>query len=129
MLRVRSFVASVIVASACATGVAAAQSPPGGPPWQPKDAAAALKLALADNPEPVLAVVGACERAIRAGNKIIFCGNGGTLRLPHVGSEVLVALGEIDLDVAHAFRNRGEASGADHVVGQVCEETPDQVHP
>jgi D-sedoheptulose 7-phosphate isomerase len=39
---------------------------------------AALKLELAADPAPVLAVVGACERAIRAGNKLLFCGNGGS---------------------------------------------------
>jgi hypothetical protein len=46
MSRMRCLAASVIAASACATGVAAAQSPPGGPPFEPKDAAAARKIAL-----------------------------------------------------------------------------------
>ncbi|HVE20680.1 MAG TPA: SIS domain-containing protein, partial [Acidocella sp.] len=54
---------------------------------------AALKLALAENPEPVLAVVGACERAIRAGNKIIFCGNGGSAAdAQHLATELLIRL-------------------------------------
>ncbi len=54
---------------------------------------AALKLALAEDPEPVLAVVGACERAIRAGNKIIFCGNGGSAAdAQHLATELLIRL-------------------------------------
>lgn len=54
---------------------------------------AALKLALAENPEPVLAVVGACERAIRAGNKVIFCGNGGSAAdAQHLATELLIRL-------------------------------------
>ena len=54
---------------------------------------AALKLELAQNPEPVLAVVGACERAIRAGNKIMFCGNGGSAAdAQHLATEMLIRL-------------------------------------
>jgi D-sedoheptulose 7-phosphate isomerase len=39
---------------------------------------AELTLSLAADAGPVLAVVGACERAILAGGKIMFCGNGGS---------------------------------------------------
>jgi D-sedoheptulose 7-phosphate isomerase len=54
---------------------------------------AALKLALAADPEPVLAVVGACERAIRAGGKIMFCGNGGSAAdAQHLATELLIRL-------------------------------------
>jgi len=54
---------------------------------------AALKTALAADPEPVLAIVGACERAIRAGNKIIFCGNGGSAAdAQHLATELLIRL-------------------------------------
>lgn len=54
---------------------------------------AALKEGLAQDPEPVLAVVGACERAIRAGNKIIFCGNGGSAAdAQHLATELVVRL-------------------------------------
>jgi D-sedoheptulose 7-phosphate isomerase len=54
---------------------------------------AELKLALAEDPAPVLAVVGACERAIRAGNKLIFCGNGGSAAdAQHLATEMVVRL-------------------------------------
>jgi D-sedoheptulose 7-phosphate isomerase len=54
---------------------------------------AELKLALAEDAEPVLAVVGACERAIRAGNKIMFCGNGGSAAdAQHLAAELLIRL-------------------------------------
>jgi D-sedoheptulose 7-phosphate isomerase len=54
---------------------------------------AALKLAMAEDAEPVLAIVGACERAIRAGNKILFCGNGGSAAdAQHLATELLVRL-------------------------------------
>jgi D-sedoheptulose 7-phosphate isomerase len=54
---------------------------------------AELKLALAGDAEPVLAVVGACERAIRAGGKIIFCGNGGSAAdAQHLATELVVRL-------------------------------------
>jgi D-sedoheptulose 7-phosphate isomerase len=54
---------------------------------------AELKLAMAAHAEPVLAVVGACERAIRAGNKIIFCGNGGSAAdAQHLATELVVRL-------------------------------------
>jgi D-sedoheptulose 7-phosphate isomerase len=54
---------------------------------------AELKLAMAADAEPVLAVVGACERAIRAGNKIIFCGNGGSAAdAQHLATELVVRL-------------------------------------
>jgi D-sedoheptulose 7-phosphate isomerase len=54
---------------------------------------AALKLELAQDPAPVLAIVGACERAIRAGNKIMFCGNGGSAAdAQHLATELLIRL-------------------------------------
>jgi D-sedoheptulose 7-phosphate isomerase len=54
---------------------------------------AELKLALAADAEPVLAIVGACERAIRAGNKIMFCGNGGSAAdAQHLAAELLIRL-------------------------------------
>jgi D-sedoheptulose 7-phosphate isomerase len=54
---------------------------------------AALKLELAKNAEPVLAIVGACERAIRAGNKLIFCGNGGSAAdAQHLATELVIRL-------------------------------------
>jgi D-sedoheptulose 7-phosphate isomerase len=54
---------------------------------------AALKLELAADPAPVLAVVGACERAIRAGNKLLFCGNGGSAAdAQHLATELLIRL-------------------------------------
>jgi D-sedoheptulose 7-phosphate isomerase len=54
---------------------------------------AALKLALADEAGPVLAVVGACERAILAGGKIMFCGNGGSAAdAQHLATELLIRL-------------------------------------
>jgi D-sedoheptulose 7-phosphate isomerase len=55
--------------------------------------AAALKLELARDPGPVLAIVGACERAIRAGNKLIFCGNGGSAAdAQHLATELVIRL-------------------------------------
>jgi len=52
-----------------------------------------LKLALAEDAGPVLAVVGACERAILAGGKIMFCGNGGSAAdAQHLATELLVRL-------------------------------------
>jgi len=54
---------------------------------------AALKLELAKKAEPVLAIVGACERAIRAGNKLIFCGNGGSAAdAQHLATELVIRL-------------------------------------
>jgi D-sedoheptulose 7-phosphate isomerase len=54
---------------------------------------AELKLALATDPAPVLAVVGVCERAIRAGGKIMFCGNGGSAAdAQHLATELLIRL-------------------------------------
>lgn len=54
---------------------------------------AELKLAMAADAEPVLAVVGACERAIRAGGKIIFCGNGGSAAdAQHLATELVIRL-------------------------------------
>jgi D-sedoheptulose 7-phosphate isomerase len=54
---------------------------------------AALKMTMAEQPEPVLAIVGACERAIRAGNKIMFCGNGGSAAdAQHLATELLIRL-------------------------------------
>ena len=54
---------------------------------------AELKLALAEKPAPVLAVVDACEKAIRAGNKLIFCGNGGSAAdAQHLATELVIRL-------------------------------------
>jgi D-sedoheptulose 7-phosphate isomerase len=54
---------------------------------------AALKLALAEDAGPVLAVVGACERSILAGGKIMFCGNGGSAAdAQHLATELLIRL-------------------------------------
>ncbi len=54
---------------------------------------AALKLGLAEDAAPVLAVVGVCERAIRAGNKLMFCGNGGSAAdAQHLATELLIRL-------------------------------------
>jgi D-sedoheptulose 7-phosphate isomerase len=54
---------------------------------------AELKLALATDAAPVLAVVGVCERAIRAGNKLIFCGNGGSAAdAQHLATELVIRL-------------------------------------
>lgn len=54
---------------------------------------AELKLAMAEDAGPVLAVVGACERAIRAGNKLIFCGNGGSAAdAQHLATELVIRL-------------------------------------
>jgi D-sedoheptulose 7-phosphate isomerase len=54
---------------------------------------AALKLAMAEDAEPVLAIVGACERAIRAGGKLIFCGNGGSAAdAQHLATELVIRL-------------------------------------
>ena len=54
---------------------------------------AELKLAMARDAAPVLAIVGACERAIRAGNKLIFCGNGGSAAdAQHLATELVIRL-------------------------------------
>jgi D-sedoheptulose 7-phosphate isomerase len=54
---------------------------------------AALKMDLADNAAPVLAVVGACETAIRAGGKLMFCGNGGSAAdAQHLATELVIRL-------------------------------------
>jgi len=52
-----------------------------------------LKVAMAEDAEPVLAIVGACERAIRAGGKIMFCGNGGSAAdAQHLATELVIRL-------------------------------------
>ncbi len=52
-----------------------------------------LKRALAENPAPVLAVVDACEAAMRAGKKLIFCGNGGSAAdAQHLATEWVIRL-------------------------------------
>jgi D-sedoheptulose 7-phosphate isomerase len=54
---------------------------------------AALKLEMGKQAETVLAVVGACERAIRAGGKLIFCGNGGSAAdAQHLATELVIRL-------------------------------------
>jgi D-sedoheptulose 7-phosphate isomerase len=48
----------------------------------------------------VIAVVGACERSIRAGGKIMFCGNGGSAGdSMHLATELLIRLrGRVERD-------------------------------
>ncbi len=54
---------------------------------------AELKLVLAEQAEPVLAIVDACERALRAGGKLIFCGNGGSAAdAQHLATEWVIRL-------------------------------------
>lgn len=54
---------------------------------------AALKLALAEDAGPVLAIVDACEAAMRAGKKLIFCGNGGSAAdAQHLATEWVIRL-------------------------------------
>jgi D-sedoheptulose 7-phosphate isomerase len=54
---------------------------------------AELKLELAQQPERVLGIVGACERAIRGGGKLIFCGNGGSAAdAQHLATEMVIRL-------------------------------------
>jgi D-sedoheptulose 7-phosphate isomerase len=54
---------------------------------------AELKLALAAQAEPVLAIVDACERALRGGGKLIFCGNGGSAAdAQHLATEMVIRL-------------------------------------
>ena len=54
---------------------------------------AALKRILADDPAPIIAVVDACETAIKAGNKLFFCGNGGSAAdAQHLATELLIRL-------------------------------------
>jgi D-sedoheptulose 7-phosphate isomerase len=54
---------------------------------------AELKLALAENAGPVLAIVDVCEKAMRAGKKLIFCGNGGSAAdAQHLATEWVIRL-------------------------------------
>jgi D-sedoheptulose 7-phosphate isomerase len=55
---------------------------------------AALKRQIAvELGEQVVAVVGACERALRGGGKLMFCGNGGSAAdSQHLATELLVRL-------------------------------------
>jgi D-sedoheptulose 7-phosphate isomerase len=54
---------------------------------------AELKLALAQDAAPVLAIVAACETALRAGKKLIFCGNGGSAAdAQHLATELVIRL-------------------------------------
>ncbi|MDE2318477.1 MAG: SIS domain-containing protein [Rhodospirillales bacterium] len=54
---------------------------------------AELKLALAADAQPVLAIVDACERALRGGGKLIFCGNGGSAAdAQHLATEMVIRL-------------------------------------
>ena len=54
---------------------------------------AALKLELAEDAGPVLAIVDACEAAMRAGKKLIFCGNGGSAAdAQHLATEWVIRL-------------------------------------
>jgi D-sedoheptulose 7-phosphate isomerase len=55
--------------------------------------AASLKLALAEDPMAIIAVVEACDTAIRAGSKLLFCGNGGSASdSQHLATELLIRL-------------------------------------
>lgn len=52
-----------------------------------------LKLQLAENPAPIIAIVDACETAIKANNKLMFCGNGGSAGdSQHLATELLIRL-------------------------------------
>lgn len=54
---------------------------------------AALKMALAKEPGPIIEIVDACETAIRNENKLMFCGNGGSAAdSQHLATELLVRL-------------------------------------
>lgn len=54
---------------------------------------AELKLALTAQVESVLAVTDACETALRAGKKLIFCGNGGSASdAQHLATELVIRL-------------------------------------
>lgn len=54
---------------------------------------AELKLELSVQAEPVLAIVDACERALRGGGKLIFCGNGGSAAdAQHLATEMVIRL-------------------------------------
>ena len=54
---------------------------------------AELKLALAAQAEPVLAIVDVCEQALRGGGKLIFCGNGGSAAdAQHLATEMVIRL-------------------------------------
>jgi D-sedoheptulose 7-phosphate isomerase len=52
-----------------------------------------LKLALAADPAPIIAVVDCCAQAIAAGHKLMFCGNGGSAAdAQHLATELLIRL-------------------------------------
>lgn len=54
---------------------------------------AALKMVMAEQPALISAVVDACEMAIRGGNKLMFCGNGGSAAdAQHLATELLIRL-------------------------------------
>jgi D-sedoheptulose 7-phosphate isomerase len=54
---------------------------------------AALKLIMAETIAPLLAIVDRCEAAILAGNKLMFCGNGGSAAdAQHLATELLIRL-------------------------------------
>jgi D-sedoheptulose 7-phosphate isomerase len=54
---------------------------------------AALKCQLAEQPRAIITVVDVCEAAIRAGNKLFFCGNGGSAAdSQHLATELLIRL-------------------------------------
>ncbi len=54
---------------------------------------AALKLIMAQDAMSILAVVAQCEVAIRTGNKLMFCGNGGSAAdAQHLTTELLIRL-------------------------------------
>lgn len=54
---------------------------------------AELKLALITQADQVLAITDACEAALRAGRKLIFCGNGGSAAdAQHLATELVIRL-------------------------------------
>ena len=54
---------------------------------------AALKIALAADPAPIIAVVECCAGAIASGHKLLFCGNGGSASdAQHLATELLIRL-------------------------------------
>lgn len=52
-----------------------------------------LKRALIAQSRPVLAIIAACEAALRGGGKLIFCGNGGSAAdAQHLATEMVIRL-------------------------------------
>lgn len=58
-----------------------------------EDGAALRRRLAGELADPVLEVVGACERALRAGGKLFFCGNGGSAAdAQHLATELIIRL-------------------------------------